>query len=124
MMVKEFCVDYTVHESEKYTNVPECTVKTKTGDELVAKDIPEYDVSSYIKSLRDLGYKEVFYIPYYRSKVEKYADLISETQKHIKDLEKSIALYHTSLENAENKLDDVGKSSCDWWGDCWTNSGY
>ena len=48
MMVKEFCVDYTVHESEKYTK----------------------------------------------------------------------------LENAENKLDDVGKSSCDWWGDCWTNSGY
>ena len=124
MMVKEFCVDYTVHESEKYTNVPECTVKTKTGDELVAKDIPEYDVSSYIKALRDLGYKEVFYIPYYRSKVEKYADLISETQKQIKDLEKSIALYQTSLENAENKLDDVGKSSCDWWGDCLTNSGY
>ena len=124
MMVKEFCVDYTVHESEKYTNTPECTVKTKTGDDLVAKDIPEYDVSSYIKALRDLGYKEVFYIPYYRSKVEKYADLISETQKQIKDLEKSIALYQTSLENAENKLDDVGKSSCDWWGDCWTNSGY
>ena len=124
MMVKEFCVDYTVHESEKYTNVPECTVKTKTGDELVAKDIPEYDVNSYIKALRDLGYKEVFYIPYYRSKVEKYTDLISETQKQIKDLEKSIALYQTSLDNAENKLDDVRKSSCDWWDDCWTNSGY
>ena len=123
-MVKEFCVDYTVHESEKYTNVPECTVKTKTGNKLIAKDIPEYDVSSYIKALKDLGYKEVFYIPYYRSKVEKYADLISETQKQIKDLEKSIGLYQTSLENAENKLDDVGKSSCDWWGDCWTNSGY
>ena len=123
-MVKEFCVDYTVHESEKYTNVPECTVKTKTGDELVAKDIPEYDVNSYIKVLRDLGYTEVFYIPYYRSKVEKYADLISETQKQIKDLEKSITLYQTSLENAENKLDDVRESNCDWWGDCWTNSGY
>lgn len=123
-MIKEFCVDYTVHESEKYTNVPECTVKTKTGDELVAKDIPECDVNSYIKALRDLGYKEVFYIPYYRSKVEKYADLISETQKQIKDLEKSITLYQTSLENSENKLDDVMESSCDWWGDCWTNSGY
>lgn len=123
-MVKEFCVDYTPHESEEYRNVSECTVKTKTGDELFAKDIPEYDVNSYIKALRDLGYKEVFYIPYYRSKVEKYTDLISETQKQIKDLEKSIALYQTSLENAENKLDDVGKSSCDWWGDCWTNSGY
>lgn len=124
MMVKEFCVDYTVHESEKYTNVPECTVKTKTGDELVAKDIAEYDVNSYVKALKDLGYKEVFYIPYYRSEVEKYTNLISETQKKIKDLEYSIALYQTSLENAENKLDDVGKSSCDWWGDCWTNSGY
>ena len=123
-MEKEFCVDYTTHESEKYSNVPECTVKTKTGDELVAKDIPEYDVGSYIKALRDLGYKEVFYIPYYRSKVEKYTDLISETQKQIKDLEKSIALYQTSLENAENKLDDAEKSSCDWWGYCWTDSGY
>lgn len=124
MIVKEFCVDYTVHESEEYRNVPECTVKTKTGDELVAKDIPEYDVSSYIKALRDLGYKEVFYIPYYMSKVEKYTNLISETQKKIKDLENSIALYQTSLENAENKLDDVRKFSCDWWDDCWTNSGY
>lgn len=116
-MIKEFCVDYTIHESEKYTNVPECTVKTKTGDELIAKDIPEYDVSSYIKALRDLGYKEVFYIPYYRSEVEKYTDLISETQKKIKDLEYSIVLYQTSLKNAENKLDDVEKSSCDWFWD-------
>lgn len=123
-MVKEFCVDYTPHESEEYRNVSECTVKTKTGDELVAKDIPEYDVNSYVKALKDLGYKEVFYIPYYRSKVEKYTSLISETQKKIKDLEYSIALYQTSLENAENKLDDVGKSSCDWWDYCWTNSGY
>lgn len=110
--------------AKKYTNVPECTVKTKTGDELVAKDIAEYDVNSYVKALKDLGYKEVFYIPYYRSEVEKYTNLISETQKKIKDLEYSIALYQTSLENAENKLDDVGESSCDWWGDCWTNSGY
>lgn len=124
MMVKEFCIDYTPHESEKYTNVPECTVKTKTGDELVAKDIAEYDVNSYVKALKDLGYKEVFYIPYYRSEVEKYTNLISETQKKIKDLEYSIALYQTSLENAENKLDDVGKSGCDWWDECWTNSGY
>ena len=51
---------------------------------------------------------------------EKRADYY----KQIKDLEKSIALYQTSLDNAENKLDDVRKSSCDWWGDCWTNSGY
>ena len=123
-MVKEFCVDYTPHESEEYSNVPACTVKTKTGDELVAKDIAEYDINSYVKALRDLGYKEVFYIPYYRSEVERYTNLISETQKKIKDLEYSIALYQTSLENAENKLDDVEKSSCDWWDCCWTNSGY
>lgn len=123
-MVKEFCVDYTTHESEKYTNVPECTVKVKTGDEFTAKDIPEYDVNSYVKALKDLGYKELFYIPYYRSKVEKYTDLISETQKQIKDLEKSIALYQISLENAENKLGDAEKFSCDWWGYCWTDSGY
>lgn len=37
MMVKEFCVDYTVHESEKYTNVPECTVKTKQEMSLLQK---------------------------------------------------------------------------------------
>ena len=123
-MVKEFCVDYTTHESSEYRNVPECTVKVKTGDEFTAKDISECDVDSYVKALKDLGYKELFYIPYYRSKVEKYTDLISETQKQIKDLEKSIALYQTSLENAENKLDDAEKSSCDWWGYCWTDSGY
>ena len=123
-MVKEFCVDYTPHESEEYRNVSECTVKTKTGDELGAKDIPEYDVNSYVKALKDLGYKEVFYIPYYRSKVEKYTSLISETRKKIKCLENDIVLYQTSLENAENKLDDVDKSSCDWWDYCWTNSGY
>ena len=123
-MDKEFCVNYTIHESEKYTNVPECTVKVKTGDEFTAKDIPEYDVDSYVKALKDLGYKELFYIPYYQSKVEKYTDLISETQKQIKDLEKSITLYQTSLENAENKLYDAEKFSCDWWGYCWTDSGY
>lgn len=45
-MVKEFCVDYTSHESYDYRNGEDCTVKVKTGDEILVKEVPCYDVDS------------------------------------------------------------------------------
>jgi hypothetical protein len=51
-MVKEFCVDYTSHASYDYRNGEDCTVKVKTGDEILVKEVPCYDVDSYIKPLK------------------------------------------------------------------------
>lgn len=63
-MDKEFCVDYNSHDGMY-------TIKTKTGDKITAKYISTYGSDDYISALKDLGYKEVFYIPYYKDCVEE-----------------------------------------------------
>ena len=115
MMVKEFCVDYTSHASYDYRNGEDCTVKVKTGDGIIVKEVPCYDVDSYIKPLKDIGYREVYFTSCWDDNVEKYERMISDTEKKISELQENLTFYHTKLEEAENDREEKSKNSCDWW---------
>lgn len=121
---KEFVVDYKPHESAKLRNVMECTVKIKTDSELVAKDVPEYDLGSYIKALRDLGYQEVFYIPYWCGKEDEYLNAIKKIESEIEDLQNQLSGKKIRLEDARKNLDDAYNNECQWWDDVYSESGY
>lgn len=110
-MDKEFCVDYNSHDGMY-------TIKTKTGDEITAKDISTYGVKDYIAVLKDLGYKEVFYIHYYENYVEECADSVVSAEKYLE-------FCKESLKKAQENLDKAKNNPCgNWWYDCWTKSGY
>lgn len=110
-MVKEFCVDYDSHDGMY-------TIKTKTGDEITAKDISTYGYDDYISALKDLGYKEVFYIPYYEDRVEERVSSVVSAEKQLEFCKKS-------LKEAQEDLNKAKSNPCgNWWYDCWTKSGY
>ena len=48
-MDKEFCIDYNSHDGMY-------TIKTKTGNEITAKDISTYGSEDYTCALKDLGF--------------------------------------------------------------------
>lgn len=114
-MVKEFCVDYTSHASYDYRGGEDCTVKVKTGDEILIKEVPSYDVDSYIKPLKDLGYREVYFASCWNDNVEKYERLISDTEKKIAEFQENLIFYQTELEKAEKDREEKNKNACDWW---------
>ena len=110
-MIKEFCVDYDSHDGMY-------TIKTKTGDEITAKDISTYGSDDYISALKDLGYKEVFYIPYYE-------DCVKNWEKSVINAEERLESTKKCLKDAKEELDKVKNNPYgDWWYDCWTDSGY
>ena len=110
-MDKEFCIDYNSHDGMY-------TIKTKTGNEITAKDISTYGSEDYTSALKDLGYKEVFYIPYYEGCIEECTNSVVSAEKHLE-------FCKESLKKAQENLDKVKNNPCeDWWYDCWTKSGY
>lgn len=114
-MDKEFCVDYTSHASYDCRNGEDCTVKVKTGDEILVKEVPSYGVDSYIKPLKDIGYREVYFASCWNDNVEKYERLISDTEKKIAELQENLTFYQTKLEKAESDREGKTKNACDWW---------
>lgn len=59
-MIKEFCVDYELHESSEYTNRKVYDVKVKTGKDIFVREVELDDIDGYTKALKDLGYTEKF----------------------------------------------------------------
>lgn len=114
-MIKEFCVDCTSHASYNYRNGEDYTVKIKTDDDILVKEVPSYELDFYVQPLKDLGYKEVYFTSCWSDNVEKYERLISDTEKKIAEFQKNLTVYQTELEKAEKDREEKNKNACDWW---------
>lgn len=115
-MTKEFCVDCVPCGKKNNLGSQMYTVKIKTGDEIIQKDIPLESIPGYEESLKDLGYKQTHHWAGQKNKAFDLRCLVNETRKELEDLYSKLREYEKEYEEAESAASSK-RSICYWWYD-------
>lgn len=114
-MVKEFCVNYELHESSEYTNRKVYDVKVKTNEDILSQEVEIDDIDGYKKALKALGYKERLYEEELKEEANEYKEKIYSLEEEIRNLTFLLKTYK-NMEKSTNNLLNIGSEYfCDWW---------
>lgn len=114
-MVKEFYID-----DERGIPTEERTIDTvnfgvKLGDDVMLGEIDKDDIDNYKNILLNLGFKQVWRIPYLNFDVVELDGKISKTENQIKELQNKLKGYQIELQDKLKEADGKKKNRCNWF---------
>lgn len=115
-MVKEFYIDDKRGiPTEERTTAESVKIGVKLDNDIMQGEIDKIKADNYKNILLNLGFKQVWRIPYWNFDVSEVQDKISETESQIKELQNKVKEYQSELQDKLKEAEDKKKSRCNWF---------
>jgi len=114
-MVKEFYIDDECGIPTEERTMDAVNFGVKLDDNIMLGDIDKDNADSYKNILLNLGFKQVWRIPYLNFDVVELDDKISKTEGQIKELQNKVKQYQSELQNKIEEAENKKKNRCNWF---------
>lgn len=114
-MAKEFYIDDKRGIPTKDRTEDSVKFGVRLGDDIMQGEINKDNADNYKNILLNLGFKQVWLIPYWNFDVSEVQDKISETENQIKKLQDKVKEYQSELQDKLKEEEDKEKNRCNWF---------
>lgn len=114
-MVKEFYIDDERGIPTKERAKEDVEIGVKLGNDIMQGKIYKTKIDNYKNILLNLGFKQVWRLPYWDFDVSETQDKISKTENQIRELQEKVEQYQSELKNKLEEAEDKKKNRCGWF---------
>lgn len=114
-MIKEFYIDDERGIPTEERAKEDVELGVKFGNDIMQGKIGKCDADNYKNILLNLGFKQVWKLPYWNFDVSEIQDKISETENQIKKLQDKVKEYQSELQNKLEESENKKKNRCGWF---------
>lgn len=114
-MVKEFYIDDERGIPTEDRTAEDVELGVKFGNDIMRGKIDKTKADNYKNILLNLGFKQVWRLPYWNFDVSEVQDKISETENQIKRLQNKVKEYQSELQNKLEEAENKKKNRCGWF---------
>lgn len=114
-MIKEFYIDDERSVPTEDRTEEDVEIGVKLGDDIMRGKVDKGNTDNYKNILLNLGFKQVWVIPYWNFDVSEVQDKISKTENQIKELQNKLKQYQSELQDKLKEADDKKKNRCNWF---------
>lgn len=114
-MVKEFYIDDERGIPTEERAKEDVELGVKFGNDIMQGKICKCNADNYKNILLNLGFKQVWRLPYWDFDVSEIQNKISETENQIKKLQDKMKEYQSELQNKLEESENKKKNRCGWF---------
>ena len=114
-MIKEFYIDDERGIPTEDRTEEDIEIGVKFGNDIMRGKIGKCNADNYKNILLNLGFKQVWKLPYWNFDVSEIKDKISETENQIKKLQDKVKEYQSELQNKLEESENKEKNRCGWF---------
>lgn len=114
-MVKEFYIDDECGIPTKDRTREDIELGVKFGNDIIQGKIDKTRADNYKNTLLNLGFKQVWRLPYWNFDISEVQDKISETENQIRKLQDEVKEYQSELQNKLEESENKKKNRCGWF---------
>ena len=114
-MVKEFYIDDERGIPTEERTKEDVELGVKFGNDIMQGKIGKCNADNYKNILLNLGFKQVWRLPYWDFDISEIQDKISETENQIKKLQDKVKEYQSELQNKLEESENKKKNRCGWF---------
>ena len=114
-MVKEFYIDDERGIPTEDRTAEDVELGVKFDNDIMRGKINKDNADDYKNILLNLGFKQVWRLPYWNFDVSEVQGKISETENQIKKLQDKVKEYQSELQNKLEESGNKKKSRCGWF---------
>lgn len=114
-MVKEFYIDDERGIPTEERAKEDVEIGVKLGNDIMQGKIYKTKIDNYKNILLNLGFKQVWKLPYWDFDVSETQDKISKTENQIRELQEKVEQYQSELKNKLEEAEDKKKNRCGWF---------
>lgn len=113
-MIKEFYIDDERGIPTEDRTAEDVELGIKFGNDIMQGKVDKNKADNYKNILLNLGFKQVWRLPYWDFDRSEVQDKISETENQIKKLQDKVKEYQSKLQNKLEESENKKKNRCGW----------
>ena len=114
-MVKEFYIDDERGIPTEDRTEEDIELGVKFGNDIMQGKVDKTKADNYKNILLNLGFKQVWRLPYWDFDISEVQDKISETESQIRKLQDKAKEYQSKLQSKLEESENKKKNRCGWF---------